>query len=105
MPDIVLLTATMIFIVRVNTLRKFWRLPMKNGEDRFLARRVGPGFYREAGAGLLRRYRVSVTVPLLLDTPVTVWLVVTQRYNFLLVAQFIAMLVTTVVYSVIIAHF
>lgn len=105
MPYILLLTATMIFVVRVTSLRRLWRLPIKNGEDRFLAQPVGPGFYRAAGAELLRRYRVSVAVPLLLDIPLTAWLFVTQRYDFLFVSQFISMLVTVVVYNVIIAHF
>ena len=86
MPYILLLTATMIFIVRINLLRKLRRLPMKNGEDRFLGHLVGPGFYREVGVALLRRYRMSLAAPLLLDLPLLVWLLLTQRYEFILAA-------------------
>ena len=105
MADIMLLTATMIFIVRAAALRRLWSLPMKNGEGYFLAREVGPDFYREAGAALLRKYRVSVIVPLLLDLPLSAWLVLIERYDLLLVAQFISMLATIIVHNVIIAHF
>jgi hypothetical protein len=105
MPEIWLLFATMFFVCRAAPLRRLWRLPMKNGEDRFLTQHVGPGFYREDGAVLLRRYRASLVVPLLLDVPLSVWLVVTRRFEFLAVAQFILMLLTNVVYNVIIAHF
>lgn len=105
MQYIVLLTAMIILAVRANLPRKLWHLPMKNGEDRFLGQQVGPGFYREAGAALLRRYRVSLIVPLLLDVPLSVWLIVTERYVPLLVAQWILMLVNIVVCNVIITHF
>jgi len=66
---LLILAATMLFANRLNILRRLWRLPLKNGEDFFLAQRVGPGFYRAAGMSLMQRYHVSLFVPLLLDVP------------------------------------
>ncbi len=105
MNTLVISMAVMLFAVRLNVLRRVWRLPLKNGENFFLAQRVGPGFYREAGASLMQRYRVSLFVPLVLDTPLALWLITTQRYIFLFFEQIIAMVVTLVVYNVMVMHF
>ena len=97
--------AVMLVAVRLITLRGFWRLPLRHGEERFLGQRVGPQFYREAGAPLLRRYHVSLAVALVLDAPLSLWLAFTQRYAFLFFDEFIAILVTIVAYNVIVVHF
>ena len=61
--------AAFTWAVRLSRVRTLWRLPLKNGEEFFLAQRVGPGFYRDAGAGLLRSYHLALFLPLVLDAP------------------------------------
>jgi hypothetical protein len=97
--------AVALFAVRLNIMRRLWRLPLKNGEGFFLAQRVGPGFYREAGVPLMQRYHVALFVPLVLDVPLVSWLAATQRYAHLFFEQFIMMMVTLVVYNVMVVHF
>jgi hypothetical protein len=81
MPTIVILSVVLLFLaLRLRLLHQLWRLPLKNGEGYFLAQRVVPGFYSAPGAPLFRRYRASLFVPLLIDTPVAVWLALTERY-------------------------
>jgi hypothetical protein len=82
-----------------------WPLPLKHGENFFLGQRVGPGFYRDAGARLLRRYRTSLFVPLLVDLPLALWLLVTWRHMYLVLEQVVAMVVAVVVYNLMAFHF
>lgn len=105
MPDLVLLTATLILFLRLNKVRRFWRLPLQKGADHFMSIRVQPGFYQRDGAQLIKRYRRALLIAVLLDSPLIVWLAVKQRYDFLLVEQFVMMIVGAVVYNLIIVHF
>jgi hypothetical protein len=98
-------TAIFTFAVRLFLLGKLWRAPLKNGDGFFLAQRVKPGFYREAGVALLRRYRISVVVPLLLDAPLAVWLAVTGRHIGVALEQAFAVVLTVVVYELMAVHF
>jgi len=75
MTAILIAPAVFLFLCRLHFLRRLWRLPLKNGEGFFLAQRVGPDFYRDAGAPLFRRNHASLFVPLFLDVPAVVWLV------------------------------
>jgi hypothetical protein len=97
--------AALTWAVRLSRVRGLWRLPLRNGEDFFLAQRVGPGFYREAGARLLQSYRASLFLPLVLDAPLVLWLAITGRLTFLLCEQWIALIASVVLYNVILAHF
>jgi hypothetical protein len=102
----VILSVVLLFLVlRLRLLRQLWRLPLKNGEGYFLAQRVVPGFYSAAGAPLFRRYRASLFVPLLLDTPVAVWLALTERYVALALEQLLAMVVSIIAYNLLVVHF
>jgi hypothetical protein len=105
METLVIFMAALEFAVRLYVLRGLWRLPLKNGEGFFLAQRVGPGFYRGAGAPLLRRYRISLVVPVILDAPLALWFIAGQRYTPLFFQQIIAVVATFVVYNVIATHF
>jgi hypothetical protein len=98
-------TAIFTFAVRLFLLGKLWRAPLTNGEGFFLSQRVKPGFYRDAGVALLRRYRISVVVPLLLDAPLAVWLAVTGRHIGLVLEQVFAAALTVVVYNLMALHF
>src|SRR6476660_5070494 len=91
--------------VRLMVLSGLWRLHLKNGEGFFLAQRVGPGFYQGAGAPLLRRYRISLVVPVILDAPLALWFIAGQKYTPLFFQQIIAVVATFVVYNVIATHF
>src|SRR5262245_9024064 len=105
MPDFLLFAAIMFFALRLNKTRRLWRLPMKNGEDRFLTEPVPPNFYREVGAALLKRYRVALLVLLLFDMPLSLWFLLSHRNTLLFVEQFIAMLISVVVSNLIFVHF
>ena len=105
MEPLVISVAAMMFAVRLNVLRRLWRLPLKNGEGFFLAQRVEAGFYQGAGVALMRRFRMSLVVPVLLDAPLALWFIATQRYVFLFFQEFIAVIATFVVYNVIVVHF
>ena len=105
MTPVMLSLAALMWAIRALKVRGLWKHPLRNGEEFFLAQRVGPGFYREAGAALLRRYRLSLFLPLALDAPVIVWLAATGRYLVLVVEQWIAMIASVVVYNLILVHF
>src|SRR5262245_28178234 len=94
-----------VFAGRLILLRGLWRLPLKNGEEFFLFQRVGAGFYQEAGAALLERYRLSLFLPLAIDAPLVVWLAATDRLVILALEQWLAVLATLMVYNVITYHF
>ena len=87
---VLVFAAMFLFAVRLRLLQKVWRCPLKNGEEWFLAQRVPAGFYQEAGAALLRRYRLVLAVPLMLDLPLAVWLAVTRKFVFLNLEQMFA---------------
>ena len=105
MEPLIIFMAAAEFAVRLIVLRAVWRLPLKNGEGFFLAQRVGPGFYQGAGAPLLRRYRISLLVPLFLDAPLALWFIAGQKYIPLFFQEIIALVATLVVYNVIATHF
>jgi hypothetical protein len=98
-------TAIVTFAIRLFLLRKLWPAPLKHGEGFFLSQRVKPGFYREAGAPLLRRYHISLLVPLLLDAPLALWLAATWRHTALVLEQVFAMALTVVLYNLMAVHF
>lgn len=105
METLLIFMAAITFAARLNSLRRLWRLPLKNGENFFIAQRVEPGFYQGAGAGLMRRYRISLLVPVFLDAPLALWFIAGQKYALLFFGEFIAMIATLVVYNVIAVHF
>jgi len=102
---IMVFVAVFLFAVRLRLLQKLWSTPLKNGEEWFLAQRVPAGFYQDAGVALMRRYRLILAVPLLLDLPLAVWLILTWRYVFLDFEQMFAMVVTIVLYNILVVHF
>src|SRR5579862_3939999 len=105
MPLILVPLALMLFAMRIRTLQRVWRLPLRNGEEFFLAQRVEPDFYRSAGAPLLRRYHVSALITSLLDAPLAAWLIATGRYADLAIEQLLVLVVSIVAYSFMVPHF
>jgi hypothetical protein len=95
----------LMFAIRLKILYRVWNIPLKNGEDWFLAQRVPAGFYREAGVPLFRRFRIAMVVPLLLDLPLSAWLLHTWRLVFLDLEQLFAVVATTILYNILLAHF
>src|SRR5262245_2172564 len=100
-----LLIAGLMFCSRLRLVLKLWRAPLKNGEEWFLAQRVGPNFYREAGAALLRRYRAALFIPLVMDAPLALWLGITGRYVGMVAEQLIALIMTAILYNILLVHF
>lgn len=105
MTAITISLAVLLFASRLSMLRRVWRLPLRNGDGFFLAQRVPPDFYRTAGEPLFRIYRRSILVPLLLDAPLALWFVLTQRYVALSLEQLLALIVSGVAYSFMMAYF
>lgn len=101
----IIFAAAFMFAIRLKLLFRLWRIPLKNGEDWFLAQRVPSGFYREAGALLLRRFRTSLVIPLFVDLPLALWLILTWRYVLLDFEQLLAMVLTILLYNILIVHF
>ena len=97
--------ALFLFAIRLRLLHRLWRCPLKNGEEWFLAQRVPPGFYQGAGAALLRRYRLILVAPILLDLPLVLWLIFTWRYVYLDLEEMFAMVATIVFYNILVVHF
>src|SRR5215469_3166154 len=101
-----LISASIVtFAVRLALLRWLWRLPLRNGDEFFLFQQVGPGFYREAGVSLFKRYRLCLFLPLAVDAPLVIWLAATDRLLILSLDQWLAMLATMVAYNVMAYHF
>lgn len=103
--SVLISTAIGMFAIRLYLLSKAWSAPLKNGEGFFLAQRVKPGFYRDAGAFLLRRYRISMIAPLLLDVPLALWLALTWRHTSLVLEQMFAAVLTVMAYNIMAVHF
>jgi hypothetical protein len=102
---IVVGSAALMFAARLNTLRRVWRLPLKNGERFFLAQQVPTDFYRAAGVRLFRRYHRAIVVPVVLDLPLALWLVLTHRYVALTLEQVVALVGSIVAYNFMAAYF
>jgi len=99
-----LICGASIYLMRLVTVGRLWRLPLKHGGNQFIGVGVGPEFYREAGAKLLRSYRSSLFVPVLLDAPLAVWLAYTWRHAWFCFEQFAAWVAGIVFYNLMIAH-
>lgn len=97
--------AGLMFCSRLGLVYRCWPLPLKHGASFFLGSPVGADFYQGAGGMLLRRYRASLFVPLVVDAPLVVWMLLTGRYAFLSLEQVVAYVACLVVYNVMLAHF
>ena len=102
---IVLGVAVFIFVFRLHLVRRCWPLPLKHGSNFFLAQPVRADFYEGAGQALLKRYHASLFVPLAVDAPVVVWLLLAQKYTFLSLEQTVAYVISLVGYNVMVVHF
>ncbi|HKQ77762.1 MAG TPA: hypothetical protein VJ810_28960 [Blastocatellia bacterium] len=69
-----------LFLLRPLWLWQLWRAPLKQGEGRFLGIEVEPGFYRRAGAVLLRRYRAWMVAPLAVEALILLALILSGRW-------------------------
>jgi hypothetical protein len=74
-----LIFALALFLLRPFWPWQFWRAPLKQGEGWFLGIEVEPGFYRQAGAALLRRYRMWGVLPLALEASILLALISSGR--------------------------
>jgi hypothetical protein len=81
-----------LFLLRLLWLWQLWRAPLKQGEGWFLGLEVEPGFYRRAGAGLLRRYRAWLVVPMALEAWILAALILSGRWVYAMYEQIPAVL-------------
>src|SRR5262245_32295038 len=86
-----LILAVALFLLRPFWLWRLWRAPLKDGEGKFLGIEVEPGFYRKAGAILLRRYRVWLVAPLAMEALILMWLILSGRWVLAIYEQIPAM--------------
>lgn len=82
-----------LLLLRLSSLRRFWGLPLKQGEGWFFTTEVAPGFYQGAGADLLRRYRGWLLLPLFLDAVAVAMLFVNDKSFYLLIVTTVLMVV------------
>jgi hypothetical protein len=94
-----------MFAARLFLLHRMWRLPQRQGEGYFLRQRLRPEFYRAAGSSLLRQYRISLIIVLLLDAPLALWLYLLGMHVRLALEQVVAVVTTTVAYNLMAYHF
>src|SRR5499426_513845 len=90
-----LIFALALFLMRPFWLWRFWRAPLKQGEGWFLGIEVEPGFYRQAGAALLRRYRAWGVLPLALEAAILLALISSGRLVHAMYEQIPAMAILT----------
>src|SRR4030095_11488826 len=83
--------ALALFLLRPLWLWRVWRAPLKDGGGGFLGIEVEPVFYRQAGAILLRRYRVWLVAPLALEALILMWLILSHRWVLAIYEQIPAM--------------
>jgi hypothetical protein len=100
-----LIVAMMFFTMRMFQLHRLWGAPVRYGEEYFMAQRVKPGFYREAGAALLKRWRMWLMVWSFADAPLALWLAATWRHSYLVFEQLFVMIVCAVVFNIMAVHF
>ncbi len=105
MEGIVLPTLAIMVCFRLLSLRKFWRLPKRQGATWFFSTEVGPDFYGGAGAAILRRYRTWLVAPLAVDAVVVGGLALTDRIDYALHEQMVSFVVTAVFYHLLTIHF
>jgi hypothetical protein len=91
--------------LRLMSLRKFWRLPKRQGETWFLTTEVGSDFYGGTGASLVRSYRAWLVAPLALDAVVVGLLVAAGRPEYAIYEQAGSFVVTSVFYHLVTIHF
>jgi hypothetical protein len=90
-----LIFALALFLLRPFWLWQFWRAPLKQGEGWFLGIEVEPGFYRQAGAALLRRYRAWGVPPLALEAAILLALISSGRLVHAMYEQIPAVAILT----------
>ncbi len=82
--------------MRLLSLRRFWRLPLRHGAGWFLSAEVGPDFYRGVGAQLLRQYRRWLLAAFVVDLLVIAALALSGKFFYVLHEQFIAIVLSVV---------
>jgi len=92
---LLLIFALALFLLRPFWLWQFWRAPLKQGEGWFLGIEVEPGFYRQAGAALLRRYRSWGVPPLALEASILLALILSGRLVHAMYEQIPAVAILT----------
>ncbi len=97
--------ALFAFAARLAGAARLWSFPRKNGEGRLFGQRVDSAFEAENGFSLIRKYRAALTIALLFDAPIAVWLGSTDRLRALVGEQFIAMVLNTIANNLVLTYF
>src|SRR5262249_27441950 len=104
-PSLLVGLSALLFAARVLPIRRFWLLPLRNGENHFLAAAVEPGFYSGAGARLLRRYRIVLIVPLLIDAIILIALIASGKFAYIVGEQLLSFILTTIFFNLVVVNF
>lgn len=91
--------------LRLLSLRRFWRLPLRHGEGWFLSTQVAPDFYRGAGAQLLRQYRRWLLAAFAVDLLLIAALLVSGKFFFIMREQFIAIVLSVIWFNFTVMQF
>lgn len=105
MDGLVLVVLAMMVVSRFMSLRKFWRLPKRQGETWFFSTEVGSDFYGGAGATIVRRYRAWLVAPLAADAIAIGALALAGLVDYALHEQLASFVVSAVFYHLLTIHF
>jgi hypothetical protein len=97
--------AGLLFGSRLLSLRRFWRLPFQQGAGWCFTTQVEPGFAGGAGAGFLRRYRLWLLAPFVLDVGLIPLLLLSGRAAYLFHVQTGVLVLTAVYYNLVFYQF
>jgi hypothetical protein len=105
MDDVVWMLAAAMMGLRLVSVRRFWRLPVKQGANKFFTVDLGADVYRREGPGLLRRYRAWLFALFALDAIVIAALAVTGRIQYVMHEQVVMTLLGAIYYNFLAIHF
>lgn len=94
-----------LLALRLASVARFWRLPIKQGTKWFLSAPVGADFYQTEGRIWLSRYRLWLVAPLLLDAMIVAGLVVRGNWFHIFYEQFVAFVLTAVWFNFTVLQF
>lgn len=105
MPDALWFVLSGLVVTRALSLGKFWRLPERRGRDWFLSAELGEARMRDAGAALLRRFRVWLLAPLAPEAVVVAVLFALHRPLYVLYEQVAAFVLLAIYYNLLVTNF
>jgi hypothetical protein len=94
-----------LLLTRLSSLRRWWRLPRKEGVNWFLSTEVGVDFYQTAGARLLRRFHAWLLAPFAVDAGLIAILIASHRLGYILYEQIVMTVLAAIFCNLVIHNF